>query len=206
MIKGLWGKKVGMTQLFIENNVVPVTVINVSGWFLLQVKTEKIDGYDAIQIGCLRKKYAQDGYKEEFLKNKKKYFLYVREVALDAADDSLKVGQSVSIKDVLEKDQRVDVVGISKGAGFAGVMRRHNFSGGPKSHGSSFKRAPGSLGNLCANGKVAKGKDMPGHMGVDRVTTKNLKIVELDQEKHIVLVKGSVAGKPGSFVFMRKCG
>ena len=195
-----------MTQLFIDNNVVPVTVINVSGWYLLQIKTEKNDGYDAIQIGCLRKKYAPNGYKEEFLKKIKKHFLYVREVAIDAAADSLKIGQLVSMEGILEKDQRIDVVGISKGAGFAGVMRRHNFSGGPKSHGSSFKRAPGSLGNLCANGKVAKGKAMPGHMGVDRVTTKNLKIVELDQEKQIVLVKGSVAGKPGSFVYMRKRG
>lgn len=195
-----------MTQLFIENNVVPVTVINVFGWFVLQIKTEQVDGYSAIQVGCLRNKYAKQGFKEEYLKQKKKYFLYVREVALEGADDSIKIGQSVSPEVVLEKDVLVDVIGTSKGAGFAGVMRRHNFAGGPKSHGSSFKRRPGSLGNLCANGKVAKGKEMPGHMGVDRVTTKNLKVVDVDQEKHIILVKGSIAGKPGSFVYMRKCG
>ena len=195
-----------MTQLFIENNVVPVTVINVSGWFLLQIKTAKADGYDAIQIGCLRKKYDQQGYKEEYLKNKKKYFLHVREVPLRAADNSLKIGQLVSIKDVLEKDERIDVIGISKGYGFAGVMKRHGFSGGGQSHGSNFKRAPGSLSNLCAEGKVPKGKALPGHMGIDRVTTRNLKIVDLDQAKHIVVVKGSFAGKPGSVVFIRKCG
>lgn len=206
MIKGLWGKKVGMTQLFIENNVVPVTVINVFGWFVLQIKTEKKDGYTAVQVGCLRKKYAEQGFKAEYLKQKKKYFLHVREIALEGEGDSLKIGQTMSSEGVIEKTQRIDVVGISKGAGFAGVMRRHNFAGGPKSHGSSFKRRPGSLGNLCATGKVAKGKDMPGHMGVDRVTTKNLKIVDVSQEKHIVLVKGSFAGKPGSVVYMRKCG
>lgn len=206
MIKGLWGKKVGMTQLFVENNVVPVTVINVFGWFLLQIKTQETDGYTAIQVGCLRKKYAKQGFKAEYLKQKKKYFLHVREIALEGADDSLKVGQAMSSEGIIEKTQHVDVVGISKGAGFAGVMRRHNFAGGPKSHGSSFKRRPGSLGNLCANGKVAKGKDMPGHMGVDRVTTKNLKVIDVSQEKHIVLVKGSFAGKPGSVVYMRKCG
>ena len=206
MVKGLWGKKVGMTQLFVGNDVVPVTVINVSGWFVLQVKTEDKDGYNAVQVGCLRKKYESEGFKKEYLKQKKKYFLYVREVALENVDESLEIGKSISAEGILEKDQHVDVVGTSKGAGFAGVMRRHDFAGGPKSHGSSFKRAPGSLGNLCANGKVAKGKEMPGHMGVDRVTTQNLKVVDVDQEKHIVLVKGSVAGKSGSFVFMRKRG
>jgi large subunit ribosomal protein L3 len=205
MIKGLWGKKVGMTQLFIENNVVPVTVINVAGWYVLQVKTEAADGYDAIQVGCLRKRYEQQGFKKEFLKQKKKHFLYVREVAIDK-NESLEIGQSMSLSDVLEKKQHVDVVGTSKGAGFAGVMRRHDFSGGPASHGSTFHRAPGSLSNLCSEGKVPKGKAMPGHMGVDRVTTQNLEVVGLDQEKHIVLVKGAVAGKPGSFVFMRKRG
>lgn len=206
MVKGLWGKKVGMTQLFVGNDVVPVTVINVSGWFVLQVKNQEVDGYNAVQVGCLRKKYEAEGFKNEYLKKKKKYFLYVREIAVDVVDESLEIGKPVSMEGVLEKEQCVDVIGVSKGAGFAGVMKRHNFAGGPKSHGSSFKRAPGSLGNLCANGKVAKGKEMPGHMGVDRVTTKNLKVVDLDQDKQVVLVKGSVAGKSGSFVFMRKCG
>jgi len=206
MIKGLWGKKVGMTQLFIENNVVPVTVINVFGWFVLQIKTEKNDAYNAVQVGCLRKRYVEQGFKVEYLKQKKKYFLHVREIALEGLVDSLKIGQSLSSEGIIEKTQLVDVLGISKGAGFAGVMRRHDFSGGPSSHGSAFKRRPGSIGNLCATGKVNKGKALPGHMGVQQVTVRNLKIVDISLEKHIVLVKGAVAGKPGSVVYMRKCG
>ena len=107
---------------------------------------------------------------------------------------------------VVKEKEEVDVVGTTKGAGFAGVMRKHGYAGGPKSHGSNFKRKPGGIGFMCSQGKVIKGKGMPGHMGVRRRTSKNLEVVQIKPDDSLVLIKGSMAGKPGSLVYVRKCG
>lgn len=205
MLKGIWGRKIGMTQVFADDtSVVPVTVVDVSGWFIVQIKTEDRDGYNAVKVAYPRKKYQNSSFDALWLKNLKHYFMYVKEVKVDELLDSMKVGSSLEMP--LQTNDRVDAVGTTKGAGFAGVMRRHNFGGGPKSHGSNFKRAPGSLGFMCATGKVVKGKKMPGHMGNKRKTVQNLKVIDVRTSDNIVLVKGSMAGKPGSLVYLGKRG
>lgn len=207
MIQGFWGRKVGMTQVFSDDNkVVPVTAIDASGWFVSQIKRQEKDGYDAIQVVCLRDRYKDKPFDIAWLKNKSKYCLWSREIAVDKLSDDLKVGQAFDFSSIIKEKDVVDVVGVTKGCGFAGVMRRHNYAGGPKSHGSGFKRKPGSIGFMCATGKVIKGKAMPGHMGVNQRTTKNLKVARLLSDENLVLVKGSLAGKPGSLVYVRKCG
>ena len=207
MVQGFWGRKVGMTQLFSEDNkVVPVTAVDVSGWFVSQIKEEATDGYNAVQVACVRDRYKDQPFDNNWLKQKSKYFLWVREILVDSISDDIKVGQVADFLNIVKKADFVDIVGVTKGAGFAGVMRRHGYAGGPKSHGSGFKRKPGGIGFMCANGKVIKGKAMPGHMGVKQRTTKNLKVAQVVPESSLLLVKGSMAGKPGSLVYVRKCG
>lgn len=207
MIQGFWGRKVGMTQIFSEDNkVVPVTAVDASGWFVSQVKTEEQDGYKAVQVVYPRAKYLKQSFEIDWLKNKSKYFRWVREIAVSQDVQDVKIGQQFDFSTIVNEKEAVDVVGTTKGAGFAGVMRRHGFAGGPKSHGSNFKRKPGSISFMCANGKVIKGKGLPGHMGVNRRTTKNLKVVQIKPDDSLILIKGSMAGKPGSLVFVRKCG
>lgn len=207
MIQGFWGRKVGMTQVFSEDNkVVPVTAIDASGWFVSQIKNEDSDGYKAIQVVCVRNKYKNESFQLSWLKQKSKYFLWVKEILVDQVPEDLKIGQSADFLNIVKEKDNVDIVGTTKGCGFAGVMRRHGYAGGPKSHGSGFKRKPGGIGFMCATGKVIKGKAMPGHMGVKRRTTKNLKVARVISDSNLILVKGSMAGKPGSLVYVRKCG
>lgn len=205
MISGLWGKKLGMTQLFTEDNkVVPVTAINTAHWFVTGLKTNDNDGYSAVQVGRLRKRYEASPFDSAWLKNLKKYFLHVHEILLNGDVSDLKLGQSFDGSSVVEQGAMVDVFGISKGRGFQGVMKRHGFSGGPASHGSEFKRAPGSIGNFCSEGRVAKGQKLPGQMGAKRAAVRGLEVVRVQPEEHMVLVKGSVPGNTGSVVFVRK--
>lgn len=207
MIQGFWGRKVGMTQIFSEDNkVVPVTAVDASGWFVSQVKSEEKDGYTAVQVVYPRGKYQNKSFEMSWLQNKSKHFRWVREIELSLDGQDLKVGQSFDFSAVVKEKEAVDVVGTTKGAGFAGVMRKHGYAGGPKSHGSNFKRKPGGIGFMCATGKVIKGKGMPGHMGVKRRTSKNLEVVQVKPDDSLVLIKGSMAGKPGSLVYIRKCG
>lgn len=207
MIQGIWGRKVGMTQVFADDNaVVPVTVVDTSGWFVTQIKTQEVDGYTAIQVACLRKKYQDQQFAQEWLKNLKQYCLFIKEIAISALPEGLSVGSVVDLGTILAKDDSVDATGITKGCGFAGAVRRHGFAGGPKSHGSTFKKRPGSMGNMRATGKVIKGKRLPGHMGDKQRTVQKLQVVQVRSEDSIVLVKGSMAGKPGSLVFLRKRG
>lgn len=206
MVQGIWGQKVGMTQIFAENNkVIPVTVVDVSGWFVLQVKTEANDGYNAIKVGKIRKRYKDMAFDAAWLKSLKTYFLHVREVKV-ASIDAMEVGAAVALQGALDANQMVDVVGTTIGRGFAGVMKRHGFSGGPASHGSTFHRRPGGISFLRTRGKVIKGKKLPGHMGDHRHTTMNLTVVEVRPQENIILVKGALSGKPGSLVFLRKRG
>ena len=207
MIKGIWGLKVGMTQVFSDDSkVVPVTVVNTAGWFVTQIKTVEIDGYNAIQVACLRKKYQGQAFAQEWLKQLKLHCLFIKEISITELPEGLIVGSSIDLGSILAKDDSVDATGVTKGAGFAGTVRRWNFAGGPESHGSTFHKRTGSIGNMRACGKVIKGKKMPGHMGDKQRTTQKLQVVQVRSEDNIVLVKGSMAGKPGSLVFLSKRG
>ena len=210
MLLSVIGKKVGMTQIFDENRVVvPVTVVNIANTFVTQIKTEANDGYTAVQVGMLRKRYRGLPYKPEWIKNRKKYFLHVREARLaDAADaEKLKVGQNVTRElSVLEEGGLVAVSGRSKGKGFQGVVKRWNFAGGPKTHGSTFHRTPGSMGGQASQGKVMKGKKLPGHDGFRMTTVKGLKIIKADDEMQCLFIKGAVPGKKDSLIEISKKG
>lgn len=216
MVNGLWGKKIGMTQLFSEEGiVVPVTVIDVADWYVTQIKTTETDGYNAIQLGRVKKKYASEPFSKEWLRKCKTYFSDLREVPYSPQEvtptedgeetGGLKVGQPADEALVLQKGDVVDVFGTSIGRGFQGVVKRHGFSGGPKSHGSTMGRIPGAMSFITACGKVIKGKALPGHMGVDRVAVKKLEVITAEPEARVVCVKGSIPGKAGSLVFVRKC-
>jgi large subunit ribosomal protein L3 len=205
MVNGLWGKKIGMTQIFSdEQKVVPVTAIDVSHWFVTQIKTLEKDGYAAAKMGHLKKKYTGEAFSHDWLKNPNKYFSAFKEVRIQDAASDLTVGQPADVAAILNKGDNVDVFGITKGAGFQGVVKRHGFAGGRASHGSTFGRFTGSLSFMRSRGRVIKGKKMPGHMGVDQQVMKNLEIVRIEPDAHVVLVKGSVPGKSGTLLFMRK--
>lgn len=205
MVAGLWGKKIGMTQVFVENKVVPVTVIDVGNWYVTQIKTEANDGYAAVQIGVLRDRYAKNAFSHDWLKKPKKYFTFLREVKVDAANDQqFVIGQPVDFHTSLTQGQKVDVVGTSKGCGFAGAVRRHGFAGGRASHGSTLGNRPGSLSFMRSQGRVIKGKRLPGHMGAVTERTRQLEVVKVHNEDNLVLIKGGVPGKSGSLVFIEK--
>lgn len=205
---GLWGKKIGMTQIFSDSQkVVPVTVIDVAHWYVTQVKTQEKDGYSAVKMGQVKSKYADQGFSQDWLKNPKKYFSTFKEIRHDEepdqASNQVVIGQEANIA-LLVQGETVDVFGITKGAGFQGVVKRHGFAGGRASHGSTFGRFTGSLSHMRSRGRVIKGKKMPGHMGQEQRVMKNLQIVRVEPDARVVLVKGSVPGKSGSLVFMRK--
>lgn len=203
MVTGFWGKKVGMTQVFVENSVMPVTVIDVANWYVTQVKTVDRDGYDAVQVALVKGKYVGQAFSPEWLKKLKKYFAIVREVKL-SEPGTFKIGSVFSYHKDLNVADKVDVFGTSKGCGFAGVVRRHNFNGPPGSHGSTMGKRTGSIGSFATQGKVVKGKRMPGHMGLDKCMVASLPVVRVEQNAHMVLVKGAIPGKSGSLVFVRK--
>lgn len=205
MVSGLWGKKIGMTQLFSEKNaVVPVTVIDVGGWFVTNVRTVERDGYVAVQVGFVKDRYANDSFSVDWIKKPKKYFRSVREIRVAQEGDLPKVGTPFDFASIVESGTVVDVFGTTKGCGFAGVLRRHNFSGPPSSHGHTMGKRTGSIGCNATQGKVVKGKKMPGQMGNVKRVTRNLKVIKVEQDAKVVLVKGSVPGKSGSLVFIRK--
>ncbi len=215
MIDSILGKKLGMTQIFDEKGtVIPVTVIQAGPCRVTQVRTNDKDGYEAVQIGfeeSSRLKKPQLGHQKDLIrvaedgKRKKEFGLkYLREFkSSDLA--AHKVGDTISADLLFKNGDMVDVTGTSKGKGFAGVMKRHNFHGGARTHGQSDRaRAPGSIGSGTTPGRVVKGMRMAGHMGQERVTTQNLKIVRVDAEKNLVLIKGAVPGATGGLVTIRK--
>jgi large subunit ribosomal protein L3 len=202
MLQGFLGKKIGMTQIFREDGrVVPVTVIEAGPCVVTQVKTLESDGYEAIQLGfgdVKRRNKPQAGH----LKNSK-LSRYLREVATDDTSE-FEVGQTIGA-DIFEAGEKIDVIGKSKGRGFAGTMKRWNFGGGPRTHGQSDRaRAPGSIGGGTTPGKVYKGLKMAGHMGNRRITVKGLEIVEVDTERNLLLVKGGIPGATNSLVQIRR--
>jgi len=204
MVSGIWGRKIGMTQLFDGDVAVPVTAIDVGNWIVTDIKTKERDGYTAVQVGCVKKKYADQTPSAEWVKTPRRYFTALREIRTQELPEGLKIGKSADFYTGFQVGEPVDVCGVSKGHGFAGVIKRWNFGGPPASHGHTMGNRTGSLGFMCANGKVVKGKKMPGHMGVQQRTIKNLDIVKVDPEGPIILVKGSVPGYDGSLVFVRK--
>ena len=208
MLSKLLGIKVGMTQIFDEQqNVVPVTVIRVTGWYVTQIKTIEKDGYAALQVGLVKARYDDLAFAPEWLQAKKKYFSHVREVAF--ADENVAhdfvVGQSVTLDHgALELKRYVDVTGISIGRGFQGVVKRYGFKGGPKSHGSTFHRIPGSSGNMRRQGEVIKGKRFPGQMGNKQITLRGLLVARIDKEAGHLFVRGAVPGKTGTLLTISK--
>lgn len=204
MMQGLWGKKVGMTQVFANDKVIPVTVIDASSWVVTNIKTQVRDGYDAVQVGCLKKKFREQPFLDSWLKELKKHFTFIKEVRLNTAVENITVGQAADFFTFLNEGDKVNVVGRTKGCGFAGVVKRYGFAGGPRSHGSCFGRIPGSMSFMRSQGRVIKGKKLPGHMGNKNHMVRNLPVVQIKADTKIILVKGAIPGKVGSLVFVRK--
>ena len=202
---GLLGKKIGMTRVYSEQGqAVPVTVIEAGPCVVLQKKTEAKEGYNAIQVGFGAKKEARLN-KPEAGHSKvagKGGFYHIKEFRV-VDPESYELGQEIQLADLVKIGDVVDISGRSKGRGFQGVIKRYGFKGGRKTHGSMFHRRPGSIGCSATPSRVVKGKKMPGHMGCCRVTTKNHKVVAIDEEKNLLVVKGSVSGAAGGYVVIR---
>ncbi len=205
MIEGLLGKKIGMTRIFVEGVEVPVTVIKAGTCYITQKKTASTDGYDALQLGFEEKKPSRTNkpMAGHFKKAGTPCFYHLAEFRATELD-SYKPGQALNCADVFKVGEFVDVSARSKGKGFAGVMKRWNFRGGPASHGSMHNRAPGSIGQSSYPSRVFKGLKMPGHMGNRRVTVQNLKVVDIKPEENLLLVKGAVPGPRGALMIIKK--
>jgi large subunit ribosomal protein L3 len=206
-MKGMIGKKVGMTQVFDEQgNAIPVTVIEAGPCYVTQVRTADNDGYTAVQLGFDETKPARltKGQLGHLQKNSLPALRYLREFRVKGDDaDGLEEGSQIKV-DVFEQGELVDVIGTSKGRGFAGTIKRHNFQRQPKTHGQSDReRAPGSIGMCATPARVLKGTRMAGRMGNDRTTIQNLEVIRIDAEKNLLAVKGSVPGAKGGIVMIR---
>jgi large subunit ribosomal protein L3 len=207
MSPGILGKKIGMTQVFRpDGQVVPVTILQAGPCVVVQRKTPGKDGYDAVQLGLLEyvkasriskpmnghiKKAGADGIR------------YCRELRMGPGDDDLRTGDRVLVNQFQPRD-KVDVIGVSKGRGFAGLVKRHHFRGGDATHGSMFHRAPGSIGASSFPSRVFPGMKMAGHMGAQRVTVKNLEVVDVNEDDNVLVVKGAVPGPNGGYVIVRR--
>jgi large subunit ribosomal protein L3 len=207
MLTGIIGRKVGMTQLFAQDGtVIPGTVLKAGPCVVVQAKTATADGYEAVQLGFVEERPARvrkplDGhYKKAGVPPTR----VRREVKLAKGAEALKAGEQVLVNGVFNNGDRVDVIGISRGKGFQGVVRRHHFGGGAATHGSMFHRAPGSIGASSYPSRVVKGMRAAGRMGGDRVTVRNLKVVQVDAENNLLVVRGAVPGAPGGYVMIRK--
>jgi large subunit ribosomal protein L3 len=199
---GLIGRKVGMTQIFQpDGTMVSVSVVQISPNTVTRIRTDERDGYTAVQLGAGERRKVTKPIAGQ-LKDLPRV-RYIREFRLDVVDDYT-VGQELKVGEIFAEGELVDVTGISKGQGFAGTIKRHNFSRGPKTHGSDNYRRPGSIGPGTTPGRVYKGLKMGGHMGHERVTIKKLRVIRVDAERNLILVKGSVPGAPGALTFVRK--
>lgn len=204
MKKAILGKKIGMTQIFTEDGVlIPVSVIQAGPCQVVQKKTEEVDGYTAVQVGFedKKEKRANKPEKGHFAKAGVPVKKYLKEFKLENAAE-LSVGDSLTVEQFADGDV-VDVTGTSKGHGFAGSIKRWGTHRGPMTHGSHYHRGPGSLGACSDPSRVFKGKKMPGHYGVDKVTILNLDLVKIDTERNLLLVKGSIPGPKGGLVVVR---
>jgi len=207
MSPGILGKKIGMTQIFRpDGQVVPVTLLKAGPCMVVQRKTPSTDGYDAVQLGLVEfikpqriNKPTAGRLKKAGIEGAK----FMREFPLGAGSDDLKTGDKVLVDQFKPKD-KVDVIGISKGKGFAGVVKRHHFRGGEGSHGSMFHRAPGSIGASSFPSRVLPGMRMGGHLGNAQVTVRNLEVIDVDTEDNVLVVKGAVPGPNGGYVLVRR--
>ncbi|HBW38747.1 50S ribosomal protein L3 [Desulfosporosinus sp. BICA1-9] len=203
MSKGILGKKIGMTQVFTaEGRVVPVTVVEAGPCPVVQKKTVATDGYNAIQVGfsMLRETLSNKPRKGHFQKASLKPMRYVREFKVSDVE-SYEIGQEVKA-DLFTAGDKIDVVGTSKGKGFAGMIKRHNGSRGPMAHGSKYHRRTGSLG-AKGPARVFKGRELPGRMGGERITVQNLEVIRVDVDKNLILIKGSVPGANKSLLILK---
>ena len=218
MVNGIIGKKIGMTQVFApDGTVTPVTVIKAGPCVVVQRKTTMRDGYEAVQLGLVESRppktknvtkplqghFGQTDKAKARGKQPIPPTRILREFRLESSEDITKVGDSVLVSQFTTNDV-VDVIGTSKGRGFAGFVKRHKFAGGRATHGSMFHRAPGSIGSSAFPSRVLKGTKMAGHMGVERKTILNLHVVQVDSDQNLLLIKGSVPGATGSYVLIRK--
>lgn len=206
MVTGIIGKKLGMTQLFSDDgSVQPVTVIKAGPCVVVQAKTAGRDGYEAVQLGLVEERPAKvtKAVAGHYKKADVPPTRVRREVKLAAGGDAMKAGDQVQVS-LFSAGDRVDVIGTSRGLGFQGVMKRHHFRGGAATHGSMFHRAPGSIGASSYPSRVVKGMRAAGHMGSERVTTRNLRVERIDAENHLLMVRGSVPGADGGYLIIRK--
>ena len=207
MVTGIIGKKVGMTQLFLDDGTLePATVIQAGPCVVVQAKSAQTDGYEAVQLGLVEAKPIRNANKALTGHHKKATgppTRVPRRVTGPTAPEAPKPGDQVLVS-IFNQGERVDVIGTSKGHGFQGVVKRHHFRGGDATHGSMFHRAPGSIGASSYPSRVMPGMRAHGHMGVDRVTVRNLKVLKIDSENHLLLVKGAVPGANGGYVVIRK--
>lgn len=207
MIPGILGKKIGMTQMFRADGVaVPVTLLKAGPCMVTQRKTLTIDGYNAVQLGLMEfvkaariNKPLTGHLKKAGVEGAK----FLREFTMRPGDGDLKPGDKVLVSDFKPND-KVDVIGVSKGRGFAGVVRRHHFRGGEATHGSMFHRAPGSIGASSFPSRVVPGMRMGGQMGNEQVTVRNLEVIDIDTEDNVLVVKGAVPGPNGAYVVVRR--
>jgi large subunit ribosomal protein L3 len=206
-VKAILGEKLGMTQIFDdESRAIPVTVIKAGPVHVTQIKTAATDGYDAIQIAYkdLASKQVNRPTAGHFAKANVPPSKHLVEVHVDDAA-AYELGQKISVADLFEAGSKADVSGVSKGKGFAGVMKRHNFKGQGGSHGAhKIHRAPGSIGACATPARVFKGKRMPGRMGGEKVTVMNLDVVAVDAERDLVMVRGAVPGAKGTVLVIRE--
>jgi large subunit ribosomal protein L3 len=207
MSPGILGKKIGMTQVFRpDGQAVPVTLLKAGPCMVVQRKTPTSDGYDAVQLGLLefikpaRINKPRTGHLK---KANVEGARFLRELSLRPGDDDLKPGDQVLVAQFKPND-KVDVIGVSKGRGFAGVVKRHHFRGGEGSHGSMFHRAPGSIGASSFPSRVVPGMRMGGQMGNEQVTVRNLEVIDVDTEDNLLVVKGAVPGPNGGYVVVRR--
>ncbi len=213
MVTGILGRKIGMTQVFDPNGrALPATVLTAGPCVVVQRKTVERDGYDAVQLGLVEERPARvtkplaGHYRKSGVDPAQARLSAVREVAVVEAPsgDALQDGNEVRVASLFAAGDQVDVVGESRGRGFQGVMKRHGFAGGRATHGSMFHRAPGSIGQSSWPSRVLKGMRGPGRMGGDRVTVRNLRVIQVDEENNRLVVNGAVPGAPGGHVLIRR--
>jgi large subunit ribosomal protein L3 len=207
MVNGILGKKVGMTRYYrADGESIPVTVLEAGPCLVVQRKTATTDGYDSAQLALIEsrpRRRAPKAIQKHFAKAGAAPMRFVREFPLRKGGEDTKQGDSVKV-DLFKAKDRVNVVGVSKGRGFAGLVKRHHFRGGDATHGSMFHRAPGSIGASAYPSRVLKGMRAAGHMGVDRVKVRNLEVVEVNAEENLLLVKGAVPGPNGGYLMIEK--
>ena len=204
MARGILGRKIGMTQLFVDDQAVGATVIETKPCTIVQIKTIESDGYNALQLGYdeVKESKVTRPLAGHFGKAGVAPHRHLFEVRIDNPEDYT-AGDTLNV-DLFEEGDKIDVAGTSKGRGFQGVVKRWNFAGGPATHGSHFHRRPGSVGNCVRPGRVIKGKKLPGHMGSRRTTVRGMQVLRVDLERNLLIVKGSTPGARGTILELGK--